>query len=177
MKKNPWVAFGTHTTTITDSDNASTLPMTLEYNSSSAKLFIESVVELDPDIPDTDFTSLLAYLYSTASNIPDIPPDTYFVSPNSSHPLILGQANTTSLCPPCYVNIPFPAVFSNNVASPPPKRKGVQTKKKYKPVAMKTKPVTGHVSEDFQIKRQIIGDPLATMPPLAPNPPPFLATT
>ena len=149
MKKNPWVAFGTHTTTITDSDNASTLAMTLEYDSSSAKLFIESLAELDSDILDTDFTSSLAYLYSTASNIPDIPSDAYFVSPNSSHPLILGQANTTSSRPPCYVNILFPAVFSNNVASPPPKRKGVQTKKKYKPVAMKTKPVAGHVSEDF----------------------------
>ncbi|KAG5328458.1 hypothetical protein C0989_010417, partial [Termitomyces sp. Mn162] len=74
---------------------------------------------------------------------------------------------------PTYVNIPFPAQF---VANKPPKQRGVQVKKKYKPVAMKTKPVASHVSEDFRIKCQIIGNPLATIPQLNPNPPPFVLT-
>ncbi|KNZ80379.1 hypothetical protein J132_06116, partial [Termitomyces sp. J132] len=46
----------------------------------------------------------------------------------------------------------------------------------YKPVAMKTKPVASHVSEDFRIKCQIIGNPLVTIPQLNPNPPPFIPT-
>ncbi|KAG6858562.1 hypothetical protein C0995_015666, partial [Termitomyces sp. Mi166 len=57
-----------------------------------------------------------------------------------------------------------------------PKCKGVQTKKKYKPVALKVKPVAGTVPEDFHVERDIKGDPLADMPPLNPNPPPFLPT-
>jgi hypothetical protein len=49
----------------------------------------------------------------------------------------------------------------------------VQKKKKYKPVAEKVKPVTATVPESFRILRKIEGDPLATMPKLSPNPPPF----
>ncbi|KAG5348713.1 hypothetical protein C0989_008801 [Termitomyces sp. Mn162] len=79
------------------------------------------------------------------------------------------MASTT----PTYINIPFPAQY---VTNKPPKRKGVQVKKKYKPVTMKTKPVTSHISEDFQIKHQIIGNPLATIPLLNPNPLPFVPT-
>ncbi|KAG5334220.1 hypothetical protein C0989_003904 [Termitomyces sp. Mn162] len=84
-------------------------------------------------------------------------------------PLDTNDTSTT----PTYVNIPFPAQF---VANKPPKQKGVQIKKKYKPVTMKTKLVTSHISEDFWIERQIIGDPLATIPPLNPNLPPFVPT-
>ncbi|KAG5349839.1 hypothetical protein C0989_001645 [Termitomyces sp. Mn162] len=47
---------------------------------------------------------------------------------------------------PTYINIPFPAQF---VANNSVKQKGVQVKKKYKPVTMKTKPVAGHISKDF----------------------------
>ncbi|KAG5337137.1 hypothetical protein C0989_010564 [Termitomyces sp. Mn162] len=50
---------------------------------------------------------------------------------------------------PVYIHTPFPAQF---VTNKPTKQKGVQVKKKYKPVAMKTKPVTSHISKDFQIK-------------------------
>ena len=146
MKKNPQVAFSTHTT-IMDSDNKSTIAIMPKYNSSSNKLFIKLFAELDINISETDFTPSLAYLYSTASNIVDLLIDAYFVSTNPSYPLILGQANASSH-PSCYVNIPFPTVYTNNIANPP-KRKGVQTKKKYKPVAMKIKPVASQVSEDF----------------------------
>ncbi|KNZ76762.1 hypothetical protein J132_08835 [Termitomyces sp. J132] len=79
------------------------------------------------------------------------------------------EDNTT----PTYVNIPFPTQF---VANKPPKQRGVQVKKKYKPVAMKTKPVASHVSKDFQIECQIISNLLATIPQLNPNPPPFVPT-
>ncbi|KZT63060.1 hypothetical protein DAEQUDRAFT_655157, partial [Daedalea quercina L-15889] len=45
--------------------------------------------------------------------------------------------------------------------------------KKYKPVALKTRPVLGSVPEQFRIVRDIKGDPLSTMRKLNPNPPPF----
>ncbi|KAG6896278.1 hypothetical protein C0995_011639, partial [Termitomyces sp. Mi166 len=57
-----------------------------------------------------------------------------------------------------------------------PKRKGVQTKKKYKLVALKVKPMVGTVPEDFCVERNIKGDLLADMPPLDPNPPLFIPT-
>ncbi|KAG5349351.1 hypothetical protein C0989_004430, partial [Termitomyces sp. Mn162] len=84
-------------------------------------------------------------------------------------PLDMNDTETTFT----YVDLPFPTQF---VANKTPKQKGVQVKKKYKPVAMKTKPVTSHISKDFQIKHQIIGNPLATILPLNPNLPPFIPT-
>ena len=48
--------------------------------------------------------------------------------------------------------------------------------KKYKPVAKKVKPVLGTSTEEFRIERHIIGDPLADMPQLNPNPPEFKPT-
>lgn len=50
------------------------------------------------------------------------------------------------------------------------------TKKKYKPVALKVKPVPAALPSEFRIERNIIGDPLATLPTLNPNPLPFRET-
>ena len=50
------------------------------------------------------------------------------------------------------------------------------TKKKYKPVALKVKPVIGELPAKFRIIRQIIGDPLLNLPILPTNPPPFTPT-
>ncbi|KAG6898944.1 hypothetical protein C0995_007669, partial [Termitomyces sp. Mi166 len=75
-----------------------------------------------------------------------------------------------------------PPMFFLTDSEPPnfkadiPKCKGVQTKKKYKPVALKVKPVAGMVPEDFHVERDIKGDPLADMPSLDPNPPAFILT-
>ena len=49
-------------------------------------------------------------------------------------------------------------------------------KKKYKPVALKVKPVIGELPDKFRIIRQIIGDPLQNLPVLPTNPPPFTPT-
>ncbi|PIL31779.1 hypothetical protein GSI_06483 [Ganoderma sinense ZZ0214-1] len=51
----------------------------------------------------------------------------------------------------------------------------LSTKKKYKPVALKVKPLQTELPERFRIQRRIVGDPLADMPPLNPNPPPFVS--
>ena len=47
-------------------------------------------------------------------------------------------------------------------------------KKKYKPVALKIRPVIGELPEKFRIIRTILGDPLAGLPTLNPNPPDFV---
>jgi hypothetical protein len=48
----------------------------------------------------------------------------------------------------------------------------LSSKKKYKPVAKKVRPVIGELPKKFRIKRKIIGDPLDTIPTLNPNPHP-----
>ncbi|KAG6846715.1 hypothetical protein H0H93_012301, partial [Arthromyces matolae] len=106
-----------------------------------------------PSIED----SIYAYLYLTASNLfrsysAAVPPSMLVADYNAST-CILGLSNSTA----------FP--------SAEPSRKGVQVKKKYKPVALCTKPVSADVPDCFRIERNIIGDPLDSMPTLTPNPP------
>jgi hypothetical protein len=50
----------------------------------------------------------------------------------------------------------------------------VATKKKYKPVALKVRPVITNLPDRFRIIRNIIGDPLEHMPSLNPHPPSFM---
>ena len=53
---------------------------------------------------------------------------------------------------------------------------GVFAGKKYKPVALKTKPIIGELPAKYRIERHIIGDPLENMPKLNSNPPEFKPT-
>jgi len=46
-------------------------------------------------------------------------------------------------------------------------------KKKYKPVAKKVQPVMTDLPERFQIIRNIVSDPLTSLPVLSTNPPPY----
>ena len=48
--------------------------------------------------------------------------------------------------------------------------------KKYKPVALKVRPVYTELLEEYRIKRTIKGDPLKDMPSLNPNLPEFVPT-
>ena len=48
--------------------------------------------------------------------------------------------------------------------------------KKYKPVALKVKPIYSDLPEKFRIKRDIKGDPLIDMPELKPISPEFTPT-
>ncbi|ETW82044.1 hypothetical protein HETIRDRAFT_244306, partial [Heterobasidion irregulare TC 32-1] len=48
--------------------------------------------------------------------------------------------------------------------------------RKYKPVALKVRPVLADLPDKFRIVRNIRGDPLADLPTLTPNPPPFKPT-
>ena len=51
------------------------------------------------------------------------------------------------------------------------------SKKKYKPVALKVRPVITDLPDRFRIIRNITGDPLKDMPKLNPHPPTFSPTT
>ena len=51
------------------------------------------------------------------------------------------------------------------------------TTKKYKPVALRTKPVIDQLPSRFRIAREIKGDPLRDLPMLSKNPPTFRPTT
>jgi len=48
--------------------------------------------------------------------------------------------------------------------------------KKYKPVALKVKPMYSDLPEKFRIKRDLKGDPLVDMPKLNPISPEFTPT-
>jgi hypothetical protein len=71
-----------------------------------------------------------------------------------------------------YHAFPNPPSSSHSVVPP---RESASTllsaKKRYKPVAQKIKSVVASVPEKFRIVRNILGDPLANMPTLDPNPP------
>lgn len=70
-----------------------------------------------------------------------------------------------------------------SVPSPPPEQPlhstttvldvNLKQNKKYKPVALKVKPIIGELPDKFRIVRNIKGDPLAGLPVLDPNPPKF----
>lgn len=65
---------------------------------------------------------------------------------------------------------------SNRVPATPTLIKRVYATKKYKPVALKVRPVYTDLPERFRIQREIKGDPLKDMPGLATNPTDFAPT-
>jgi hypothetical protein len=52
----------------------------------------------------------------------------------------------------------------------------VFVKHKYKPVSQKIRPIIAELPDKFRIVRNIVGDPLADLPTLSPNPPSFRPT-
>ena len=53
---------------------------------------------------------------------------------------------------------------------------GARSVHKYKPVALKKRLIVQELPAEFRIKREIIGDSLAEMPKLSPNPPEYVPT-
>ncbi|KAG6871688.1 hypothetical protein C0995_001348 [Termitomyces sp. Mi166 len=157
----------------------------LDFDHSNQKVHFVSYTPLDNSIlstsdnsqPNTDNLSL-AYLYLTTSESFQIHlqqlsllKDIYLIT--DSH--ILRQVSHTPT-----PNNPTLGKNTNLFSTPEqltigsftagtPKRKGVQTKKKYKPVTLKVKPVA-------EMNDHIHGDPLVRMPALDPNPKPFILT-
>ena len=94
-----------------------------------------------------------------------------------AHHLDWANANTTRKCDVFVSAEAYDRAIGtldiNNLATTKKPPKGVTGKKKYKPVALKVKPVIAALPSEFHIERNIIGDPLEDMPALSPNPPPF----
>ena len=112
-----------------------------------------SSIPLDTTYPST-FDSPLSRIYLSAC---DLPQDTAFPT--------LSQSYLTNITKPKTQidRSDFTDIF-------------LQTKKKYKPVALKTKPVLAELPSRFRINRKILGDPLADLPTILTNPPPFIPT-
>lgn len=73
-------------------------------------------------------------------------------------------------------NIPIEKLEYPYIHTHPPVSSFAASKKRYKPVAKRTKPVLASLPEKFRILRNIVGDPLKDLPILDPIPPPFVPT-
>nr|GAT45999.1 DNA/RNA polymerase [Mycena chlorophos] len=95
-----------------------------------------------------------------------------------THPVRDSTPANMFTCSPSPSSIPSPSAIPSSPppVSPSPPAAETYAKKKYKPVAQKVKPVLGTLPEKFRIVRHIDGEPLADIPTLNPNPPPFVPT-
>ena len=134
------------------------------------------ILDLDP-VTDSYAISLYATITPTDSVPPSAIVSHLYLSQCTNIPMLAHLSSTnspvfipadiTDLAAPCSTFKEQPMIVT---------RKGVVTKKKYKPVAKKVRPVIASVPNEFHIERNIIGDPLAELPTLSHNPPPFVPT-
>jgi len=127
----------------------------------------------DTSSTGTDFTSF-TYMSLNSDNSPSLHASSAF--PNNSLSTLtdlrtysLDTDDTHTSSPHRSLLIPVDSTNSDQVSV-------LAAKKKYKPVALKTRPILADLPDKFRIIRNIIGDPLADMPTLSPNPPPFNPT-
>jgi hypothetical protein len=109
-------------------------------------------VEAYTPIPSPD-SSTLSRIYLSTCDSPDTKPSTYS-NTTYTHADSTTSPSTTSPSD-CF------ALYTDLFLS---------TKKKYKPVAKKVRPVIGELPEKFHIERKIIGNPLDDLPILNPKP-------
>src|ERR1700733_4092841 len=132
-----------------------------------------------PDLSSSIFTSLYlsASQISPAQFILQTDSSPCIVSDHDIHEILL-HAKTRSrnikVASPIPIYSPkgLPEIFAESIVT----RKGVSTKKKYKPVVLKVHPVAAELPARFRIVQNITGNPLADMPLLEPIIPPFIAT-
>jgi hypothetical protein len=106
------------------------------------------------------------------------PAHTYSSLTTSLSPFLLNTSSSPSLSATSFVKPSFRSLLVP-VDSIDTHHEQVSTfaaKRKYKPVALKTRPVLADLPERFRIVRNITGDPIADIPILTPNPPPFVPT-
>lgn len=108
----------------------------------------------------TDFLQVDAYTHLASDSSTDTLPALY-LSAHLLYPTELTDPETANLL----ATSTLPSFFVYD-----PK------KKPYKPVAKKVRAQLAELPSKFRIQRKIIGDPLASMPILDPNPPPFAPT-
>ena len=123
------------------------IALVIQHDSRTSTVSVESYTPISADDPES-LSSQLSRLYIYAS-------DSSEIAARNAHILSIEEIE----------------VSQYHIAS-----SFLTKKKKYKPVAKKVKPVAATVPERFRIARKIEGDPLASMPQLSPNPPPFEPT-
>jgi len=140
-----------------DSDSPSTQDISFSYLSAC-----------DISVTNTDIDSAMYISYDSDSHCSiQVPRTTLMYTSKSSHSLLVptdSSISSRSLLAPAdtpYTLDPQASIFA---------------KRKYKPVARKVRPVIAALPDKFRITRNIVGDPLADMPQLSPNPPPFVPT-
>ena len=106
------------------------------------------------------------------------PPVPSVIAASQEEPFVTThESSVTSSAPPVSsVDVSPPSTGSitqDSTSSAAPKAKKKMAKKKYKPVALKVKPIIGELPDKFRIIRNIIGDPLKDLPELNTHPPPF----
>ena len=117
-------------------------------------------------VPDTFLDFLASVPSSSLQSLPSYPFDFSYSDSHQYHP------NNQE------ISLAFAMITEEE---PPPSTVEVmdiltKTGKKYKPVALKTRPILGELADKFRIVRNIIGDPLANLPTLNPDPPKFTPT-
>jgi Integrase zinc binding domain/RNase H-like domain found in reverse transcriptase len=117
-------------------------------NSPKTQLSLDMSPSLIPSVSSLDSRSLSTFHYSTS-----LPTDSTPENDNAPAPKNTPQFSLDS-------NLPL----------------AIYAKRKYKPVAQKVRPIATSLPDRFRIRRDISGDPLAAIPTILPNPPPFSPT-
>jgi hypothetical protein len=164
---------------IIDSDNQDNVYISafMDLNSrspSSQDISYSYLTACDPSIIKIDPSSTISLTptpdMSYTLRVPSVISSKFTSSPVSSFDSAfqsLGHSISTS--PTLLVPIPKTNSALEQVST-------FAAKRKYKLVALKTRPVITDLPNKFRIVRNIVGDPLADMPMLSPNPPPFVPT-
>ena len=140
-------------------------------------------ISTSSDIPVSPVSLIVSKSAPGAVQIPSLFPISDANTPQSSplvpHSTSFTSWNTLKQEPaPIYAMISeVPSTPPSAIAPLPPETDttaiNLKTTKKYKPVALKTKPVLGELPEKFRIVRKVIGDPLEHLPALNPVPPKY----
>ena len=129
-------------------------------------------------VPDTFLDFLTSTPSSSLQSLPSYPFDYPFSNSYQQHFSDKSLPSAFTMLSEEH-SIP-PSVNDSNESESPPTAEVtdifIKTGKKYKPVALKTKPILGELADKFRIVRNIIGDPLEHLPTLDPNPPKFSPT-
>jgi hypothetical protein len=116
---------------------------------------------------------------SSPSQIPTFPsqsPSPYLsVTHHTSHPINPSFVTDTPISPPLS-NFAVAKVDSKSSSEDPPLQRIKKKPRKYKPADKKVHTVPATLPEEYRIHRNIIGDPLESMPKLSPHPLNFVPT-
>ncbi|VDC04556.1 unnamed protein product [Peniophora sp. CBMAI 1063] len=129
----------------------------------------------DPQLLETDQFTNPSFPYSTLYNYapldaPRASPSSSFISICQPEPSVLLNASSP------HMSLGRTFFLSEPADTLQPLPIYAASKKKYKPVSRNVHPVRADLPDEFRIVRKIVGDPLADMPVLPTDPPPYTPT-